>query len=122
MPTSSASNARAPFGVIASATLLWGPRGPARGIGPHCGVYRVALQHARSTTKSSSGPADQGAAQLPTEDRRIRSDSAVYVRTSSRSATMPLSYAFTSTRCRATSLSSPSKNEIPSPIRMGMIE
>ena len=33
-----------------------------------------------------------------------------------------VAYAFTSTRCRAMSLSSPSKNEIPSPIRMGIIE
>lgn len=35
---------------------------------------------------------------------------------------MPLRYAFVSTRCRATSRSSPSKNEIPFPIRIGMIE
>ena len=45
-----------------------------------------------------------------------------YLRTSWRSATIPLVYAFTSTRCRATSLSSPSKNGIPSPMSTGMIE
>ena len=44
------------------------------------------------------------------------------LRTSWRSATIPFVYTFASTRCRAISLSSPSKNGIPSPIRTGMIE
>ena len=42
--------------------------------------------------------------------------------TSYRSATMPVWYAFTSSRCSATSRLSPSKNAIPSPIRMGRME
>ena len=57
-----------------------------------------------------------------TENLTVPIGAATYFRTSWRSATMPLSYAFTSTRCRATSLSSPSKNGIPSPSTMGMIE
>jgi hypothetical protein len=38
MPTSPAPIAKSPFGVIASAPLLWGLRGQAPGIGLHYGV------------------------------------------------------------------------------------
>src|SRR6185437_7629120 len=42
--------------------------------------------------------------------------------TSYRTATMPLRYASTSSRCRATSRSSPSKKAMPSPITTGTME
>lgn len=54
--------------------------------------------------------------------RHVARWSLAYFFTSYRSATMPVWYAFASTRCSGTSLSRRSKNEMPSPIRIGRIE